>query len=118
MIALRFLGTVAISVFLATGAIGQSAEQERLGQEFKKIANQLIDCVGHTQPHQCNNLARCTKIKGLMEKGDTLNLNELTTNRNDCACVRSIAGHSYVVQLLNAHGAQPHDERYKGCYGL
>jgi hypothetical protein len=98
------------------------AEKEKLVGEAKKFANQRIECLNYLAPHQCNSMDRCVATKDLLSQvangsSSLAQVNEYTTNKNNCACVRSFMGHNYITKILDTHGALPHDERYKGCYG-
>lgn len=97
------------------------AQKEQLVGEAKKFASTRIECVNYLAPHQCNSLDRCVQTRDLLAQiaNGTTSLavvNEYTTNKNDCACVRAFMGHNYITRILDSHGALPHDERYKGCY--
>ena len=98
------------------------AQKEQLVTEAKRFASTRIECVNYLAPHQCNSLDRCVQTRELLSQvaNGTTSLavvNEFTTNKNDCACVRAFMGHNYITRILDTHGAKSHDERYKGCYG-
>ena len=98
------------------------AQKEQLIGEAKKFVSTRIECLNYLAPHQCNSLDRCVQTRELLSQvaNGTASLaavNEYTTNKNDCACVRAFMGHNYITGILDALGALPHDERYKGCYG-
>lgn len=110
-------------VALATTASAQlEAQKEQLINEAKVFASRQIECLNLMAPHQCNSMDRCLATKDLLGQvadgsSSLAQVNEYTTNKNNCACVRALMGHNYITRILDTHGAQPHDERYKGCYG-
>ena len=116
--------TLAFTLLLtAVSAQAQfEAQKEQLVTEAKRFASTRIECVNYLAPHQCNSLDRCVATKELLTQvsdgaSSLATVNEYTTNKNNCACVRAFMGHTYITRILDTHGALPHDERYRGFYG-
>ncbi len=116
--------TFAAAFLMLTGSATAQfeAQRDQLITEAKTFANRRIECLNYLAPHQCNSLDRCVATKELLAQvaqgtSSLAQVNEYTTNKNNCACVRAFMGHNYITRILDTHGALPHDERYKGCYG-